>query len=271
MLALTHFSTRYPVRVLRDEARAVFPNTVLPRDFDTIEIPFPERGEPELIRWEDRRAEEQASADTASDRRGWRTDVSRRSRAAERADRLTCPRTRERLETDRMVLERVRAEHAEELFELLRRPARRPHAVRLRRAAERRRDGRQPRRTSSSTGSATGSGCGCCATGRPAPSSGAAVCSTRSSPAATRSRSAGRSRPRAGARVLRPRWPTQQFAVAFDDLGLGEIVAFTLPTNIASRRVMEKSGFAYEREIVHAGLPHVLYRQAAPHIRRTRC
>ena len=50
--------------------------------------------------------------------------------------------------------------------------------------------------------------------------------------------------------------------VAFDDLGLGEIVAFTLPTNTASRRVMEKSGFVYECEIVHAGLPHVLYRQA---------
>ena len=66
MLALTHFSMRYPVRVLRDEARAVFPNTVLPRDFDTIDIPFPERGKPQLIRWEDRRAEEQASVETAS-------------------------------------------------------------------------------------------------------------------------------------------------------------------------------------------------------------
>ncbi len=50
--------------------------------------------------------------------------------------------------------------------------------------------------------------------------------------------------------------------VAFDDLGLGEIVAFTLPTNIASRRVMEKSAFRYEHKIVHAGLPHVLYRRA---------
>ncbi len=58
MLALTHFSTRYPVGLLRDEARAVFPRTVLPRDFDTIEIPFPERGEPELIRWDERQAAE---------------------------------------------------------------------------------------------------------------------------------------------------------------------------------------------------------------------
>ena len=50
--------------------------------------------------------------------------------------------------------------------------------------------------------------------------------------------------------------------VAFDDLGLGEIVAFTLPTNVASRRVMDKSGFTFERKIEHAGLPHVLYRRA---------
>jgi ribonuclease Z len=54
MLALVHFSTRYPVGVLRDEARAIFARTVLPRDFDSIEVPFPERGEPELVRWEDR-------------------------------------------------------------------------------------------------------------------------------------------------------------------------------------------------------------------------
>jgi ribonuclease Z len=60
MLALTHFSTRYPVRLLRDEARAIFPATVLPRDFDTIEIPYPERGDPELIRWEERAAQPEA-------------------------------------------------------------------------------------------------------------------------------------------------------------------------------------------------------------------
>jgi ribonuclease Z len=51
LLALTHFSTRYPVGVLRDEARAIFPATVLPRDFDTIEVPLPERGEPHLVKW----------------------------------------------------------------------------------------------------------------------------------------------------------------------------------------------------------------------------
>jgi ribonuclease Z len=52
-LALNHFSTRYAVGQLRDEARAVFPRTLLPRDFYTIEIPFAERGEPELVRWRD--------------------------------------------------------------------------------------------------------------------------------------------------------------------------------------------------------------------------
>jgi ribonuclease Z len=46
MLALTHVSPRYGGGELRDEAQAAFPNTVVPRDFDRIEIPFPERGEP---------------------------------------------------------------------------------------------------------------------------------------------------------------------------------------------------------------------------------
>jgi ribonuclease Z len=57
MLALTHISTRYPVSQLRDEARSIFPDTVVPRDFDTIEVPFPERGAPELVRWSDRAVE----------------------------------------------------------------------------------------------------------------------------------------------------------------------------------------------------------------------
>jgi [ribosomal protein S5]-alanine N-acetyltransferase len=48
--------------------------------------------------------------------------------------------------------------------------------------------------------------------------------------------------------------------VARDRLGLAEIVAFTLPWNLASRRVMEKVGFTYERDIEWAALPHVLYR-----------
>jgi ribonuclease Z len=61
MLALNHLSMRHPVRTLRDEARAVFDATVVPRDFDTIEIPFPERGRPELERWSARSEEAPAS------------------------------------------------------------------------------------------------------------------------------------------------------------------------------------------------------------------
>ena len=48
--------------------------------------------------------------------------------------------------------------------------------------------------------------------------------------------------------------------VAFEQLGLPDVVAFTLVDNGASRRVMEKLGFVYERDVEHAGLPHVLYR-----------
>ncbi|HYM45819.1 MAG TPA: ribonuclease Z [Solirubrobacteraceae bacterium] len=55
MLALTHISSRYPGNELRDEARAVFAQTEAPRDFDTIEIPFSERGAPRLVRWSERR------------------------------------------------------------------------------------------------------------------------------------------------------------------------------------------------------------------------
>jgi ribonuclease Z len=50
MLALTHLSNRYSGREAALEAREVFPPTVVPRDFDTIELPFPERGEPRLVK-----------------------------------------------------------------------------------------------------------------------------------------------------------------------------------------------------------------------------
>lgn len=50
LLALTHVSTRYFGSELAGEARAIFPNTVVPRDFDVIEVPYPERGEPHLVK-----------------------------------------------------------------------------------------------------------------------------------------------------------------------------------------------------------------------------
>lgn len=49
MLALVHISSRYHVGKALDEARGVFANTIAPRDFDVVEIPFPERGEPALV------------------------------------------------------------------------------------------------------------------------------------------------------------------------------------------------------------------------------
>jgi ribonuclease Z len=56
LLALTHASSRYGGGEIREEAVAVFPSVVTPRDFDTIEVPFPERGPATLVRWSDRRA-----------------------------------------------------------------------------------------------------------------------------------------------------------------------------------------------------------------------
>jgi len=50
LLALTHVSPRYYGPELLQEARDVFEATVLPRDFDTVEVPFPERGSPELVK-----------------------------------------------------------------------------------------------------------------------------------------------------------------------------------------------------------------------------
>lgn len=48
---------------------------------------------------------------------------------------------------------------------------------------------------------------------------------------------------------------------AFGPLQMRHIVALALPDNWASRRVMEKTGFGFEREVLYAGLPHVLYRR----------
>jgi len=49
LLALTHLSTRYFPRDVREEARAAFPGAVVARDFDAIAVPFPERGEPVVV------------------------------------------------------------------------------------------------------------------------------------------------------------------------------------------------------------------------------
>src|SRR3954453_9498380 len=49
MLAIVHVSSRYNVTAGLNVARDVFPTPRAPRDFDLVEIPSPERAEPELI------------------------------------------------------------------------------------------------------------------------------------------------------------------------------------------------------------------------------
>jgi ribonuclease Z len=51
MLCLNHVSARYLGTELRSQAREVFANSELPRDFDSVEIPFPERGEPKFVKF----------------------------------------------------------------------------------------------------------------------------------------------------------------------------------------------------------------------------
>lgn len=52
--------------------------------------------------------------------------------------------------------------------------------------------------------------------------------------------------------------------IAFEVIRLDNIVSFTLTTNKASQQVMKKAGFQYERDILHADLPHVLFRMKNP-------
>ncbi len=66
MLALTHISSRYAGREVREEARAVFAASEAPRDFDTIDVPFPERGGAVLERWPERLARERSDGSGAS-------------------------------------------------------------------------------------------------------------------------------------------------------------------------------------------------------------
>jgi ribonuclease Z len=73
LLALNHVSPRHPPKVLLDEASAVFESTIVPRDFDCVEIPFPERGEPKHVRrQDDRNAKPQPAGEEARQPNGER-------------------------------------------------------------------------------------------------------------------------------------------------------------------------------------------------------
>ena len=58
-LALTHLSNRYFGPEIAREARTIFPDTVVPKDFDVIDVPFSERGSPRLVRGGVRRRREE--------------------------------------------------------------------------------------------------------------------------------------------------------------------------------------------------------------------
>jgi ribosomal-protein-alanine N-acetyltransferase len=45
-----------------------------------------------------------------------------------------------------------------------------------------------------------------------------------------------------------------------DWLGLHSVVALALPSHLASQRVLRKAALIPEREVMHAGLPHLLFR-----------
>jgi ribonuclease Z len=49
LLVLTHVSNRYFGAEIETEARLVFADTVVPRDFDVVEVPYAERGSPRLL------------------------------------------------------------------------------------------------------------------------------------------------------------------------------------------------------------------------------
>jgi ribonuclease Z len=49
LLVLTHVSNRYFGPEVENEARTLFPDIVVPRDFDVVEVPYAERGSPRLL------------------------------------------------------------------------------------------------------------------------------------------------------------------------------------------------------------------------------
>ena len=78
-----------------------------------------------------------------------------------------------------------------------------------------------------------------------------------------------------GWRLARPWWSlgiateaaAEVLRYSFVDLGLTEVLSFTVPPNLASQRVMQKLGMRYDGVFTHPGAapgdwwaPHVLYR-----------
>jgi RimJ/RimL family protein N-acetyltransferase len=51
--------------------------------------------------------------------------------------------------------------------------------------------------------------------------------------------------------------------MGFDRLDVASLVAITTPANLGSQHVLRKTGLRYERDIVHTGVPHLLFRISA--------
>jgi ribosomal-protein-alanine N-acetyltransferase len=49
--------------------------------------------------------------------------------------------------------------------------------------------------------------------------------------------------------------------MGFSEIGLSSPACTTQQDNVASRRVLEKTDFRFEREIIHQGKPHLLFRR----------
>lgn len=52
LLVLAHLSSRYPPRLVREEAQAVFERVHVARDFDSIVVPHAEKGAPRAVAWD---------------------------------------------------------------------------------------------------------------------------------------------------------------------------------------------------------------------------
>jgi ribonuclease Z len=65
LLALTHLSSRYFGPMIEKEAREVFERSVVPRDFDLIDVPYAEKEEPYLVKWKDVQARARTQEVTA--------------------------------------------------------------------------------------------------------------------------------------------------------------------------------------------------------------
>ncbi|TNE42641.1 MAG: N-acetyltransferase [Alphaproteobacteria bacterium] len=52
--------------------------------------------------------------------------------------------------------------------------------------------------------------------------------------------------------------------LAFEELNFEDLVAVSLSENKGSRRLIEKTGFSYEKDVTYAGLEQAFYRQKNP-------